>query len=193
MTDGNAKTALRLTMRDRRKALAVERPDAALRAAAHWRDAGERAPGLAAIYLPLGAELDPLPLASVLQAQGARLALPVVVDPDAPLAFRRWAPGDRMGVDALGISAPLEDAEPAAPVLVVAPLLAFDRRGRRLGQGGGYYDRTLAVLRSQGRVFALGLAYAEQEVDSLHEEAHDQRLDAVLTDRGLIYCGEEAA
>lgn len=193
MTDSDAKAVLRLAMRDRRTALAVDRPDAALHAAAIWRDADRAPPITAAVYLPLGAEMDALPLASVLQAQGVRLALPVVADAQAPLVFRRWSPGDAMTVDALGIAAPPADAEVCTPDLVVAPLLAFDRRGRRLGQGGGYYDRTLEALRREGRVYAVGLAYAEQEVDSLQEEAHDQRLDAVLTDGGLIVCGEEAA
>jgi 5-formyltetrahydrofolate cyclo-ligase len=71
-----------------------------------------------------------------------------------------------------------------SPELVVAPLLAFDRHGGRLGQGGGHYDRTLANLRAKGRVFILGLAYAGQEVDAIPIEPHDQRLDAVLTEAG---------
>lgn len=193
MTDSDAKAVLRLAMRDRRRALAVERPDAALHAAAIWREAGGPTPVTAGVYLPLGAELDALPLAAVLQAQGVRLALPVVADARSPLVFRRWSPGDAMTTDALGIAAPPVEAEVCTPDLVVAPLLAFDRQGRRLGQGGGYYDRTLEALRRGGRVYALGLAYSEQEVDSLQEEAHDQRLDAVLSDRELIVCGEEAA
>ena len=70
------------------------------------------------------------------------------------------------------------------PRLVICPLLAFDRAGGRLGQGGGHYDRTLAVLRAQGPVFVLGLAYAGQEVAALDLEPHDQRLDAILTETG---------
>jgi 5-formyltetrahydrofolate cyclo-ligase len=68
------------------------------------------------------------------------------------------------------------------PDLVVAPLLAFDRRGGRLGQGGGSYDRTLANLRAEKPVFVIGLAYSGQEVDALPVESHDQRLDAILTE-----------
>ena len=67
---------------------------------------------------------------------------------------------------------------------MIAPLLAFDRLGGRLGQGGGHYDRTLAGLRRTGPVFVLGLAYAGQEVDRLDLEPHDQKLDAVLTEAG---------
>jgi 5-formyltetrahydrofolate cyclo-ligase len=65
------------------------------------------------------------------------------------------------------------------------PLLAFDAHGGRLGQGGGYYDRTIAQLRAGGPVFVLGLAYAGQEVERLPAETHDQPLDAVLTETGL--------
>ncbi|HEY9233988.1 MAG TPA: 5-formyltetrahydrofolate cyclo-ligase, partial [Phenylobacterium sp.] len=70
--------------------------------------------------------------------------------------------------------------------LVICPLLAFDRRGARLGQGGGHYDRTIEALRAEGPVFVLGLAYAGQEVEGLPAEPHDQRLDAILTESGYI-------
>ncbi len=72
-----------------------------------------------------------------------------------------------------------------SPDLVLVPLLAFDPYGGRLGQGGGYYDRTLAQLRAERPVFVLGLAYAGQEVERLPAETHDQPLDAVLTETGL--------
>ena len=70
--------------------------------------------------------------------------------------------------------------------MVIAPLLAFDRGGGRLGQGGGHYDRTLEALRVQGRVFVVGLAYAGQEVAEVPSQPHDQKLDAILTETGYI-------
>ena len=70
------------------------------------------------------------------------------------------------------------------PQLVIVPLLAFDSDGYRLGQGGGYYDRTLDALRRQGSVFAIGLAYAGQQVDRVPREAHDQPLDAIVSETG---------
>jgi hypothetical protein len=82
------------------------------------------------------------------------------------------------------LPAPPQHAEEKRPELVVAPLLAFDRFGGRLGQGGGHYDRALAALRRTGPVFLLGLAFAGQEVDRLDLEPHDQPLDAVLTEAG---------
>lgn len=192
MTDNDSKAALRLTMRARRRALAADRADAPLRAAAIYEAAPLRGVRTAAVYLPQGAEFDSLPLARVLAASGARLALPAVAERDCALEFRAWTPGETLTPDALGVPAPSSGAPVVVPDLVVAPLLAFDQCGRRLGQGGGYYDRTLAELRAGGGVVALGLAYAAQEIDDLADEAHDQRLDGVLTEESLRLFSDEA-
>ncbi|MDP8916491.1 MAG: 5-formyltetrahydrofolate cyclo-ligase, partial [Pseudomonadota bacterium] len=93
--------------------------------------------------------------------------------------------GEELAPDALRVLAPGKRAPFVTPDLVVTPLLAFDAAGGRLGQGGGYYDRTLAELRGRGQVFVLGLAWAGQEVARLPAETHDQPLDAVLTEREL--------
>jgi 5-formyltetrahydrofolate cyclo-ligase len=71
------------------------------------------------------------------------------------------------------------------PDVLLIPLLAFDATGYRLGYGGGYYDRTLSALRAQKPVIAIGIAYAGQQVAAVPHEAHDQRLDGVLTEEGL--------
>jgi 5-formyltetrahydrofolate cyclo-ligase len=78
-----------------------------------------------------------------------------------------------------------------SPDLILAPLLAFDRRGGRLGQGGGSYDRTLATLRAAGEVFVIGLAFAGQEIDRVPTEPHDQGLDAILTELAYILPQED--
>ena len=159
-------------------------PDAGRQAAACFpRDLGPFA--TAALYWPAGSEIDPGPLAEVLAERGVRLCLPAVVVKDAPLEFRAWSLGEPLAPDAIGMMAP-EAAWPLLrPDLMVLPLLAFDGYGGRLGQGGGYYDRTLAQLRAQGPVFVLGLAYAAQEVERLPAETHDEPLDAVLTETGF--------
>ncbi len=180
------KRDLRRTMRSLRGRLAAETPDAAERAA-EALDLGAL-PAFASVsgYHPLGAELDPGPLVRRLQATLARVALPVCEGRDRPLIFRAWDPRDVLVPDALGVPSPPPTAALVRPDLVIAPLLAFDRRGSRLGQGGGHYDRTLAQLRSEGPVFVLGLAYAGQELDAVPGEAHDQRLDAILTENGYM-------
>ncbi len=144
-----------------------------------------RRPWIAAIYHPLGAELDPWPLAARLIEAGAAICAPVVVERDAPLLFRLHTE-DARGVDALGIAVPSADAPEVTPDLIIVPLLAFDRSGGRLGQGGGYYDRTLARLRAAGPLLAVGLAYAAQEVERVPMDAFDQRLDGVLTETAYL-------
>ena len=107
------------------------------------------------------------------------------------MEFRRWDLGAVLEPDSLGVPSPLRSASVAHPDLIVVPLLAFDRRGGRLGQGGGFYDRTLAALRRDRPVFALGLAYAGQELDEVPTDPHDQRLDAILTETEFIPVSRE--
>jgi 5-formyltetrahydrofolate cyclo-ligase len=172
------------------------------RAAAHRTDgapaAAQLAEGVAAKaglafgatiagYWPIGDEIDPRPLLATLAERGHRLALPVAIAKDRPLIFREWQAGDRLEEGPHGTHHPPAHALVLRPAILLVPLLAFDRRGFRLGQGGGYYDRTLAGLRAQGRaVRAIGLAFAAQEVAWLPDDPHDQRLDAVATEREWI-------
>jgi 5-formyltetrahydrofolate cyclo-ligase len=80
---------------------------------------------------------------------------------------------------------PSLDRPSAAPSLLLVPLLAFDARGFRLGHGGGYYDRTIAAMRADGdAVLAIGIAYAQQEMEAVPVEEFDQRLDGVATEHG---------
>jgi 5-formyltetrahydrofolate cyclo-ligase len=182
-----AKALLRQALRDQRKRLAAEAPDAGERAAALLPEARLIGVTVAAGYRPRGGEVDPRALMARLAAAGALLALPVAFDREpGPLAFRAYAPGDRLEPDAFFIAAPTAEAKEVRPDLVITPLLAFDRRGGRIGQGGGHYDRTLAALRAEGPVFALGLAYDGQEVADIPREPHDQALDAILTETRYI-------
>lgn len=180
------KAALRTRLRGLRRRLAETLPDAAVQAAE--RLPLDRLPPFTAFsgYHPLGAEIDPAPLMRRLAETGAEPCLPVAASRDAPLEFRLWDPREGLEPDAFGIPAPPLWADTVVPDLVIAPLLAFDRRGGRLGQGAGHYDRTLENLRAAQPVFVLGLAYSGQEVDALPVEPHDQRLDAILTETGYI-------
>jgi 5-formyltetrahydrofolate cyclo-ligase len=177
---------LRASLRDLRKTLSAQTPDAAARAAAlfpdHWIVPGAVVAG----YRALGREIDPWPLMARLSRAEMRLALPAADSADAPLAFRAFSDGDPLAPDAFGIAAPLPSAPLVTPNLIITPLLAFDRFGGRIGQGGGHYDRTLAGLRAGGAVFVIGLAYAGQEVARVPLEPHDQRLDAILTEKAYI-------
>lgn len=136
-------------------------------------------------YRPIRAELDPTPLMRALHGAGHRLCVPVIEGQGVALRFREWHPDAPMREGAFGAEVPAE-GDWLDPDLLVAPLVAFDAEGRRLGYGGGFYDRTLAGLRARRRTLAIGLAYAAQEAEAVPDEATDQRLDAVVTERGFI-------
>lgn len=166
-------------MRALRRRLADADLLAARRSAEH---ADQVPPGqVVALYGAIGSELDPGPLAAALTAAGRSLCLPVVLEREAAMVFRRWSPGDPLEMDVAGCPAPLPLAEIVVPDLIVTPLLAFDAEGGRLGQGGGHYDRTFAALPD---IVRIGFAYAGQAVDRIPMESHDQRLHGVLTEVG---------
>jgi 5-formyltetrahydrofolate cyclo-ligase len=137
-------------------------------------------------YWPLADELDPRPLMLALHGRSARLVLPVIEARGRPLRFRLWEPGAPLRVGRFGIAEPGEDAPELDPAIVLVPLLAFDRRGSRLGYGAGFYDRTLAGLRARGPVLAVGVAFAAQEVPFLPCDALDQPLDRIVTEAGAF-------
>jgi 5-formyltetrahydrofolate cyclo-ligase len=135
-------------------------------------------------YTALPGEADPHLLLAALHAKGVALALPRVAAKDAALVFHRWAPGESLQAGAYGVLQPSETAEIVSPSLLLVPLLAYDSKGYRLGYGGGYYDRTLEILKPKG-VVAIGVAFANQEIPSVPREAHDVPLDRILTESGL--------
>jgi 5-formyltetrahydrofolate cyclo-ligase len=145
-------------------------------------------PDVVSAYFPLASEPSTLPLLQSLAAAGVKTALPVTGKLGTPLIFRLWRPGEPTVKGKMAIKEPLASAQEAAPDLLFVPLAAFDRSGHRLGYGAGFYDRTLAQLRAKKAVCAVGVAFASQEFPELPHEAHDERLDYVLTERELIGC-----
>ncbi len=130
---------------------------------------------------PLPGELDLRPLMQALHVRGHRILLPETTPRGQALIFRHWTPGCAMVTERFGTQRP--DGPVGVPDLLFVPLLAFDRHGHRLGYGGGYYDRTLASL--PGRL-ALGFGFSALEVDSVPTGPHDQPLDAIVTEKGVI-------
>lgn len=174
------KAILRGHMAEIRTEAAARDPDAAERLAARFPlKLFERYGPVVAGTIAIGDELDADPLLARLAGKGARIVLPRV-EPDGQMTFRD-ATKATLEKGPFGLTQPSATAEIVRPNLVLAPLLAFDLRGRRLGYGKGYYDRAVKQLRSTGRVFYLGLAYAQQQVDAVPVDRHDILLDWVET------------
>jgi len=185
----NDKQRLRQEARARRAQMARLLPDyaqfLAARYADRFDDLGFARDAVVAGYWPFREEADPRPLMQALSAKGHPLALPRIARRTAPLEFRRWIEGDAMRPNAFSIAEPLASAEIMTPSIVLVPILSFDATGYRLGYGGGYYDRTLALLRAAGRIVAIGIAYAGQEISEVPRREYDQPLDAIVTEKGF--------
>jgi 5-formyltetrahydrofolate cyclo-ligase len=130
---------------------------------------------LVAGFWPMGDEIDIRPLLRRLEAAGHDLALPVTTPRGQPLVFRHWRFGEPLVPGRFGTSVP--------PDALLVPLLAFDAGGLRLGYGGGYYDRTLAALPG---VWALGVAFAGQQVAKVPAGMHDVPLHGIATEAGFF-------
>ncbi|HEY8066061.1 MAG TPA: 5-formyltetrahydrofolate cyclo-ligase [Methylosinus sp.] len=161
----------------------VERALALVRRfAPHAAETGE----VVSVYWPIRSELNTRPLIEALSAAKIATALPVMTAVKRPLIFRAFTPGDDLVKGPFGLSEPPETQPSFDPDIVFSPLAAFDRKGYRLGYGGGIYDATLSQLRAAKRIIAIGVAYACQETDAVPTEPHDQKLDFLLTERELI-------
>lgn len=181
------KQDLRNTMRKRHMELNASIPQAAKKV----RDLFLRhitlpKESLIALTVAQNGELDPLPLGLALLEQQHRLCLPIVTGKNKPLLFRAWKPGDSLKTGKYNILEPLPSADIIEPDVLLIPLLAFDRQGNRLGQGGGYYDRTLASLRGKTKILAIGLGFAAQQVPIVPCHRNDQRLNIIVTENEII-------
>jgi 5-formyltetrahydrofolate cyclo-ligase len=136
-----------------------------------------------ASYRPVGGEADPS--AFDLAALGAlcRLALPHVTSRSDPIRFLSWPWNGALQRGPFGLRQPPADAAELIPDIILAPLLGFDRRGNRLGQGAGHYDRAFATL---PRAWRVGLAWSVQEVDALTPDVWDVPLHAIATEKEWI-------
>jgi 5-formyltetrahydrofolate cyclo-ligase len=137
-------------------------------------------------FSPLKSEINPVPLMRRFADAGAALALPVVKGRGHPLIVRAWSFGAPLNTGQWGIREPPPEAPEVFPDLLIVPLLAFDRRGFRIGYGAGYYDMTITRLRGMKPVVAMGIAFAAQEVSVVPISPRDARLDLVLTEQGVV-------
>jgi 5-formyltetrahydrofolate cyclo-ligase len=142
----------------------------------------ELAHALVGFYWPIRGEIGLHGLVRRLVEQGARAALPVVVEKGQPLEFRAWRPGAPLerGVWNIPIPATREVVHPTA---LLVPLVGFDAQGYRLGYGGGYYDRTLAAI--SPKPLAIGIGYELGRLATIHPQPHDIPMDAIVTEAGV--------
>lgn len=175
-----AKRALRATMRAARMAFAAGRAPLPMPVNLPGLLAGRTT---IASYVPLPGEADPCLIASAGTERGLALCLPALEGRHGPMRFLNWAPGDVLMNGPFGTLQPATGASGVIPDIILTPLLGFDRRGNRLGQGAGYYDRAFAVIPGALRI---GIAWSVQEVADLPVDPWDVPLHGVITENGWI-------
>jgi 5-formyltetrahydrofolate cyclo-ligase len=190
------KMELREKARKLRHAFAVE----AIAAGDKWQPgtlADWNAGGLAlkrgvalASYRPVGSEANPAPLEERLLQSQAIIGFPRI-DSDGAMRFYSLSPSGTFARNPLGFEEPADDTWPIEPTIILVPLLAFDRSGTRLGQGGGHYDRALISAEkdaaAKGRPLTkAGIAWSVQEMVDLPRDPWDVPLDIVITEREWI-------
>lgn len=134
-------------------------------------------------YIGVGSEADPSRLLVGAASQGCITAIPHVTSKVSPMRFLRWSVGEPLEMGPFGLSQPLAYAPEVQPDIILAPLVAFDTRLMRLGQGAGHYDRALSLLENSA---AIGIAWSIQQVDIIPTDPWDVPLDAVLTEKSWI-------
>ena len=143
-------------------------------------------PEMISLYLPIGSECDAELLMGMADPSDINFGLPVVVD-DRTIVFHLYRKGDRLVAGGFGTRVPEVSAPLVYPDVIVIPMVAFDRRGARLGYGRGHYDRAITRLRRAGLdPKLLGIAFSIQEVARIPVEAHDVHLDWVVTEKETL-------
>ncbi|PZQ44235.1 MAG: 5-formyltetrahydrofolate cyclo-ligase [Micavibrio aeruginosavorus] len=136
-------------------------------------------------YWPLDHEIDARYIIDDLLKKGTCVALPIASRKERAMVFSKWdGKGDLIRGN-YGVFVP-PDEKLVEPDVLLVPLLAFDRKGNRLGRGGGHYDATIAKLRATRDILTIGIAYAAQAVlFNLPVEEHDQKMDMIITPSGV--------
>lgn len=138
-------------------------------------------------YMPIRTEIDPLSVMAKMSEVGF-MTVPVIEGANQPLKFRVWTPDCDLVPGPYGAKVPAS-GDWLEPDVLIVPLVAFNRDGGRLGYGGGFYDRTLEMLRGRRKTIAVGFAYGGQEDSNLPLESTDQPLDAIVTERETLVFG----
>ncbi len=133
---------------------------------------------IVASYVPVGGEADPALFDAAVIAAGGRLAWPVVIDRELPITFHIGS-ADTMTDGPYGLRQPAAEGGGVVPDIILTPLVGFDSRCNRLGQGAGHYDRAFALWPDALRI---GIAWSVQQVDALPRDPWDVPLHMIVTE-----------
>ena len=144
------------------------------------------------IYYPIQSEISPLKLIEICNELDLTITLPIISNRSCHLIFKKWDGSEDLKKSYYGISEPLSNNKLIIPEIIFVPLLAYDKDLNRLGYGKGYYDKTIQNLREKklkknNSFLAIGLAYDEQEVETVPTESHDQKMDLIITEKKILY------
>ncbi len=186
---GDKKSALRTAALSRRKGLRDEiaRQHADLARQHFFLNVPLNDQSIVAVYWPIRGEMDTRALLGQLIDQGTVTCLPEVVGDNQPLKFRQWDGMSPLDAGDFGTMQPGPHAPEVTPNVILLPLAAFDAAGYRLGYGKGFYDRTLAEM--QSRPLLIGYGFSTQQVDAIPAEAHDVRMDMMISELGMLKFG----
>lgn len=139
-----------------------------------------------AAFCAFDGEPDIAPALLAMHRRGQQICLPVVERTERTMQMHGWSPGSELQPGELGIMQP-DATRIVAPVeldVILMPLVAWDRKGSRIGMGGGYYDQYLEPFAGSARPLRVGIGYAVQEVDRIPAELHDIDLHALVSENG---------
>ena len=117
--------------------------------------------------------------------------MPIIDSNTKSMFFKKWKPDDKLIKGPLGNLEPLENEKFILPQILVVPMLSFDKKLYRLGYGGGYYDKSINILKNyfkkEKKFFTtIGLAYSIQEEKKIPRENHDMKLDYIITEKEVL-------
>lgn len=178
------KIAIRKIAKNRRADLAKSQIDAKDKLFANFPFAPS-ANHIIAGFIPISSEIDPQVLMGALAEGGAKLCLPRISPITKNINFHQYEFGDKLEKGPMGILEPLNNAPLLNPNVILVPFLGFDENGYRLGYGGGYYDKAISCLRKKQKTICIGIGFDGQKLDNLPIEAHDEKLDFIVTETNL--------
>jgi 5-formyltetrahydrofolate cyclo-ligase len=181
-----AKQRLRAELRHRRAVIPADLVSTTrFKAINHLRTLiAEVAPTVVSLYTAREGELDLTPLAEDLWQSHQTVVLPRVTQRGHPLTFNIWTPGSALEPDALGI--PSATGAEILPAMIIVPMVGYNRKGYRLGSGGGYFDRTIKSFTQP--VIVVGVSFTELEIPDFPTEYHDVPMHYVVTGKEVIVC-----